>query len=319
MPLIVTRAEYPVTSQEEKVFTTYRNYAAAFLVLIEHGYPTVGEQKETLERVLDRSTAQPGLDVGKICQLLTGAWSTELLMTQFQQEGSEVAIKYANVWSPVQSYYAIYLAGTAWLESLGISPRDHRATLNALTNRLAEVTCYPWNVTCAGIPRASDISFVGLAHPNFGSVSNLAIPRDFETAEMLLAKALKTTRDGLIDERGERWKKEHPLRGGRKRTNLPSGKRDELASRLKPTSILHFLQRARLRTNYKEADAFVTGSIDMPNARHFYEAQVSLTTRTLLLFEALIGSRFGAAFVQSAATRFSSDVGSSTPSSERWS
>lgn len=55
----------------------------------------------------------------EIKKLLFNSWNTEIVLALPASISTEF-IKYANHWSPVQAYYALYLALQAYFRSIGL-------------------------------------------------------------------------------------------------------------------------------------------------------------------------------------------------------
>lgn len=101
----------------------------------------------------------------------------------------------------------------------------------------------------------------------------------------LIGKALKTTRDRQIDGKKKAWAKNLLTRTGARRRRLTGTQLQALASGLSPTTLFDLLYRLRIRSNYDEADAFVSGAVTSLDASAFHAALCDIVAATLLTVE----------------------------------
>ncbi|MEX2209987.1 MAG: hypothetical protein WD603_01495 [Patescibacteria group bacterium] len=313
---------YDPPDEDAKAFVTYKNYADAFLWIAKDQYPTFTDQATFISAQPGASKARPtDIKPEEIASLLQGAWSTELLMAESLETATNAAIRYANVWSPIQAYYAVFSAGRAYLKAAGSKATSHRSVLNDLTGRLSrrDLALLPWNATANGCPQIDQVTYQNLGTTAGLDISNLTVPRSTETAWGVFAKSLKTTRADQCEEDFSNWiRNEKPKTAtGKRRKNVLKADKERIAGKLPSTSIFHLMYRVRIRANYKQTDSFAVGAITPMDSRKFYESQMELTARNLFTFECLVLGIMGRRFLRAALLKLAS-IKNPPPAIERW-
>jgi hypothetical protein len=97
----------------------------------------------------------------------------------------------------------------------------------------------------------------------------------------LHAVCLKTTREAFGERVAEDFRRRKKLK------RLPNGFMSRHYSSQPATSLFHVLYRLRLRSNYRDADAFLRGIWSVTEATDFYRALLNVTGSSLLLLERL--------------------------------
>lgn len=316
-PLIVAGYYLP-PDDDAKAFVTYRNYTDAFLWLVNDLYPTNSDLVNAVKSLpgFNRARAM-GLDESEIVSQLHGAWSTELLMAESLKVSSSIGIRYANIWSPVQSYYSVFSASIAWLRAIGDRAVAHKTVGNVITSEFnrTDLNIAPWSTVCNGCSVLSSESYINIPTGTDCTVSNLMIPRDAGIAWGLVGKSLKTTRNEQLGESFQGWLKGQKTATGTPRKNVPSSVKTQIGDRFPSTSWVHLLYRLRIRSNYKEMDSFAVGALHEGEARDFYKGQLQLTSKNLLLLESLIVGVMGVDFMNNAIASFTVET---APIKERW-
>jgi len=214
------------------------------------------------------------------------------------------------LWLPVQTYYSIYSALVAALLSHGQMAETHAKALNCYSEQFRRKMPYPLNCSCKGV--GDDIAYDGFQLAPNKDYSTLKRPRDEKDAHDLLGTALRTTRGRLIKMKCDSWKKQE------KRKLIRSAKRREIGMAETPTTILHFLYRLRLRSNYGDTDLFVSGSTESERI-DFAKSYVTVTDYTLGALEVLVEKRLGLAFITEQISLFSRRFRGKVPVAARWS
>lgn len=279
--------------QQEAVyaFTTYKNYLVGLSYLIDLLHPDYSSIKISLKEVQGRT----GADQDRIRKLLFNSWNSEALLN-LPRFLDEDFIKFSNHWSPVQSYYALYLATRALIVARGMEEAGstHETTLNICAHNFSDQKIFPepWNHICCqsgtfkGLPE-------GFTEEALNSQEN---PYFFKTDQNKLTcsyiQFLKTTRDRMVRERCEEWKVNNPTRRGVRR-NLPAGKKEEIDSSVRNISFLDCFYRLRIRSNYKDVDMFMLGS-GTYDSRNYLDALCNITDKTLFILESYISKSIGA-------------------------
>ncbi len=220
-------------------------------------------------------------------ELFRNAWATEVLLNAPRILGSRDLIGFANLWAPVQAYYAIFEALTALAMTVGGSspPKTHQAMLQWAGSRLPEANSpfvEPWTARVLGSPAA--YGYDGFAGVTIEPISNLASPR-LENAPHLLGKALKTTRRDQLDGKRESWLKDGTTKAGGKRKRMPTAEFNAKAEKFRPTTLFDLLWRLRVRSNYHEGDALLSGALGPRDAAAFHDAIAEIVAATLVTIE----------------------------------
>ena len=208
----------------------------------------------------------------------------------------------ANAWLPAQAYYSVYHAVLALAVSTGQPvPRDHAAALRLIGQEIRRGGFpFPWSAYCEGCPQTGTHLFGGL-RPSGAEVHVLSSP-DPSTSADRLAMFLRTTRARELERRfAEVRRKASP---GRIRHNLSRARKDQIATRVAPTTIFDLYWRMRRKANYDDADAFVLGAVDALHARRFANALALVTDATVAALEAVMSAHVGPDVMATAAEAY---------------
>ena len=297
--------QLPEIEQPEEFFSfeTYKNYLQSLKLYVTRRY---GIPPACFAAMKATSTCQgilsgkhpglpPGIKTDDIKKLLFNAWNTELVLV-LPATISPDFVKYANHWSPVQAYYAVYLALQAYFRSsLEQTPKDHAATMNCVAEQIRSHNLFPpfWNVICEGAPTPQGAKYTDLpAGITIKQINPLTTPaaNDFwDWYGMLLRTTRKRQFEKKLKEAGNQFRTK---KGTRRKRFTPQHKAQVLAT-LRPTTLFDFLYRVRIRSNYEDADTFILGTMTTADAQEFNEALCLLTATTLFLLELHIAARLG--------------------------
>jgi hypothetical protein len=291
----------PTGSDEEMIFHTFRGYLAAVCNWTAALYP---HPDGTLAGVADAVKAKPWrarVPRGRVltargAEILRNGWATEILLNSPRALGGDDLVSFANLWGPVQSYYAVFNAFTAMAMTVTGSkpPKTHGALLTWAASQVAHPASpfiVPWTARVGGPPHAHTFEGFGGVTLDHG-MSNLTAPHA-HNAPSLLAKALKTTRREQIDEHREGWRRGLRTASGAPRRNLPSAVLVANATSLRPTTLFDLLWRLRVRSNYKEGDALLSGALGPADAATFHDALCDIVASTLLTTEIYLAALVG--------------------------
>lgn len=291
--------------EEAKSFSTYNHYLTSYRYVLEGLYGNGDEVLANLDNAVRSTTGFRNVEARERPQdlyekALSNAWSTEAALYLPARLGGEELMPCANHWATIQAYYALYPLLRAFVAvRSGSEPVPRHAWL---LEQISETTTgqklfpSPWNVVCQGHQKA--YSFDGLPQGvGIHEFSTLSRPRP-EDAWSSVCKALKTTRKGRIEDRVKDWKKAK----GRKR--IPRDERQQLGVTMKATTVFNFLYRFRIRSNYRDADAFAAGTLRPADAVHFNESLRLLVSTSMFVLELIIDAYLGAGCLERVAKRF---------------
>jgi len=307
-------------------FRTHKNYLNAFdklLIQIDSSRrPNFYHQLN--QRILSSGilpeTERSGVDYQQIRRSLHSAWGTEfiLLSTKRLIEEDEL-IRLSNNWSCIQTYYIFYyctqsLVVAKWNQR----PESHPKTQNIFYDLWGSRSfCMPpWTFVCSSngflnIPEDIDVD----ASIHVWSVC------DYENKWNLAGKALMTSRREVFKEKQQKareskrseirreWKREERVRiaNGRRPRRIPSFRlprltaeeKQRIDSRLRPFTLMDYLYRLRIKTNYVDSDMFTDGpefENGSKNVRSFFNR---IASGTLFLHELAICNLVGRTRFQS--------------------
>jgi len=270
-------------------FTTYKNYLLSFSYLLDLLYPDYESIFSELKRVQSKTITSPE----KIRSLLLNSWNSELLLNLpllFQED----FLKFSNHWSPVQSYYSIYLSLRALIVGKNISARgDHSTTLNVVSSNFIQgekLIPFPWNLlldcdTYCGLKGNQNINQINPLENPFHFRNNLNKLQDF------MCLFIKTTRERIIKEKCQEWKEKNPIKN-KPRKRLSPGVKESLSKATRATSLFDCLYRLRIRSNYHDVDIFILGS-SAPETRLYFQAICNITDKTLFILEKYLWDYLG--------------------------
>jgi hypothetical protein len=262
---------YTPTSDSEKAFETYRYY----LHSICECHRRYGRWTDFGNGVLAKTRVLQGLkspDFAWVGRFLKIAWNTEFLISAGTRD-AELA-RFSNQWTPIQCYYAAYGGAEAAGYALDGQRADgHEKALRKVTDYFIKAGVSPWNYAFRGpLGRGGD----SVAPANFPP--GLVVPHNFRRAGVrpyeMVAKCLKAEHRHRID---DQWK-----RGRDRKFNFDPG----------PTGLLHFLYRLRIRSNYRDIDAFISGAPDA-SIRSFGDSIRQITFYALLYLEIIVLRKIG--------------------------
>jgi hypothetical protein len=273
-------------------YRTYSNYIAASLKIIdtEHGdVEAVGLVRNLGKLSEFKSLSRQSKDTTDVRAFLTNAWFTELVLALPLRHVTGDAIRHANIWAPVQAYYALFAAARARFTASGQKQSPHRSLLSSLANLLSSSTWLPapWSNICTGCTASRTTKVSGLPPSAEIGISGLSAPRTVSKSWGLIELCLRKTREARLNELNSDWKRRH------NRKNMFKAEKKDVADKAQPTTIFDFFYRLRIRSNYMDAESFALGPGSADEARSFYENLTYLTSSSLLLVEALIAARIG--------------------------
>lgn len=308
-------------------FLTHANYLRAFSMLCRVPYTP-----KLLLDVPDWDRDLPALKAGvaavgpmdasglpspleeQVENSLRNAWGTELMLALSGTIGAEdELLRLMNNWAVVQSYYCCYHATQALLAARGQQrPETHASTQRQFVSLWVSpnIDLPPWSF--------------GVAHGGWcnlrpgetidDSESTWATPSRFNCWS-LAGKALRTTREDRVTERlktareekrkankkkflseqaqrqqeGKRPRKEPTFRLPR----LTEEEKEAAEGKVRAHSLMDYLYRLRIKTNYEEPRMFTQGPEDPDPSLFVYGAVLSLTSSTLLVHELRIRQLVG--------------------------
>jgi hypothetical protein len=264
-------------------FRTHLRYLEALAWIASDGHWKLSDAYGSLRSRLLGSPSCPRAATAlggssQVQKSLANAWGTELLLLLSHRllKGDEI-VRVSNNWNAVQAYYALYHATQAVLVARGLErPESHPKTQKMFLDFWGRLPSEfaPWSFTF-GPDGHSPASVV--VDPSLHVWSMI----DSSTCWSIACKALRTTRADAVAERfrSARIEKRKELRKdwlnkeearrsrGLKARREPSfplplltpGERNKAERSTRSYSVLDYLYRLRIRTNYVDSAMFTDG------------------------------------------------------------
>jgi hypothetical protein len=291
-----------------ETFRTYANYVRAQAQLAGRSRFTIGpgalgalNGRIRAHAAIGPAGVQP--DAVQTRASLNQAWGTELVLNitaRYAQEDELIGL--SNTWVAVQVYYTLYHSTQALLAAHGYKrPESHSKTQRMFCdlwitkrNELA-----PWSL---------GVGPNGVVNGPEGRVFDLAIHSWTGCNEQncwdLVAKAVRTTRGDAVAAaltrlREAKFKERrnefllHRKEGPVPQPQLTAMERQKTSAGVRAYSILDFLYRLRIKSNYEEAAVFVEGPENTAQSRLLREDLVYLASASMLLAEIHIATAVG--------------------------
>lgn len=273
----------PTASQEATItLVTYYNYVSAWVVALEREYGRAQESVQAFWNKQRGLATFSRLQGGKRCSdELTSAYCRGKL-TLMAMRGLPVhdypdLAATANLWLPVQAYYAIHALGMAALTALGqTAPRDHRSFRTSFSQTICRLLPPPFCASCGNGPRLGHFTFTGIvtSPEEVAAQSNLSNPV-YSEGDHFIGKSLSTTREKALLELFDKARHEN-IKPGCQRRNLKNEERQRVAQNLHSTSIADLLYRMRVRANYDDPEMYLAAFDDTKGTVTHYEALMRL-------------------------------------------
>lgn len=282
MSEIISRPEQASTGEDFRL-VTYYNYVKAWNIAYEERYGS-GESGINLfnERICELSKCSRNKNVFAASldeKDYTRGLLTLQLMRNLPVDTYTNLTFSANLWLPVQSYYAVYGVGLALLKILlQDPPQTNKGFRSCFTDVVLEnLFPYPFNGLCEGGPEQADFSFRNLdtSAAKVKAQINIANPVK-DRIDDYIGKSLSTTRKKNLDERFKEQRRKD-VKSGCTRRNLKKEDKAKIYKKEIGTSICDFIYRMRLRSNYHDPMMYLSATSDKTHALSHYKDLLLLT------------------------------------------
>jgi hypothetical protein len=282
-------------------FRNHSNYVAALQFAIHDYYAPNRNPLRNFDDVLEGLHAEVlkarayqrlqrfrEVDIPTIRKCLTNAWTTELMLCLGADLEPDDIIGIVNNWAVVQAYYSCFQATNAYaIARRSATPDNHETTQRVfvahwITNN---TELPPWSLAAS---EDGPKNFPEPVSDTLGSES--CSPTNYWS---LIYKAMRTTRQRTLDDRLEEARRHKPQAGKSRRLT-----REERAAvlgkkPLRDISLLDYLYRLRIRSNYLDSEMFVEGPQTLYQSRVFHQRLREITSATLLLHEVCLARVIG--------------------------
>ena len=264
-----------IPSNENAIrFETYRYYIKCFVEVINTLYPSDGELIAEINQRTKHLQGFKRYDRDWVARFLKNAWNTEFVLNFNLVDDPEIA-RINNQWLPIQTYYSVYSGGEAVAYLLdGNKAGSHRACLRKLNNFLVNLGVMPWNLMYTGpIGKKSN------EHKPKNFPSSIIVPSNLArrgiTPIQMVCKCLKAEHKKRVHDEFQK-------------------KKGNFKYRFNPgyTSLLNFLYRLRIKSNYEDIDVFLIQAPDYL-IMEFGKNMAFLGYKTLILCEIITMKKIG--------------------------
>jgi len=301
------------SDESTNAFRTHANYIEAFYHLLDCRWETYSREALLIhiynrikQSALCGGALRTGIDEDALRKSLSHGWGIELLLYANQQAiEDDTVIRLANNWVCIQAYYVFYHATQAlWMAKGHPRPETHGVTQNTFVSLWSgrAVELPPWSLVAgangiAGVPlgRSVDLEVSNLANFVPGNAWGLAAQALRTTREKALPEAIRKRREEKRREAKKAWEIEERARlanGRRSRSKckfslprLSAAEKSDAEQSLRAYSLMDYLYRLRIKSNYEDADMFTEGPTDVKQSAVFYGRLCALASATLFLTE----------------------------------
>lgn len=292
-------------------FRTHQAYLQAFAHLATGGeWRTEHAQSSLASRVRTAGPKITGTIAARaiVRRSLENAWSTELLLLMSHRllRGDEI-VRVSNNWNVIQAYYALYHATQAVVTARGSDrPESHPKTQRMFADfwRQSSEELAPWSLSYGpdGVMPAT-VSVDLRLHP-WSTV-------DGTTCWSVAMKALQTTRQDAIAEklasaredrrkaRRKAWQDAQSKRPPHRRKpseprfplpHLSQAEKEAAAAAVRAHTVLDYLYRLRIRSNYVDSSMFTDGPETPAAAADVRVSLVKIVSASLCAAEIVLTS-----------------------------
>lgn len=278
----------------EKRMRTYLSYVRAWASASGRIEELLAAQRElgAFQRLQRKTLSREGRTL-----LLRGMMTVRALDSLPVAKHNELAFS-ANLWAPVQAYYAIHGYGLAILSLLNSAKlRRHRSFLLTISDQVfAGLIPFPFNIRCGGdptLPGGQGLRFYGVelnptAVVGFSNLANV----QGEDRLLAMGKSLETTRSRQIEEKFKEMRELRPPKG-KKRRNIKKAEKDRIIARWQATTIADLMFRLRIRSNYEDPSMLLHGQGTPEQAAEYFQGLQDLVQKLSALFEGIIAKIVG--------------------------
>lgn len=279
---------------------TYRNYVRAWKLAIEREYEG---GPETVEISIRRR--QEGLPSFKKMQG-GGQYSPQLASEYCRAKLTLIAMERlpvdtfsglaatANLWLPIQAYFAVQAMGNALYIASGQEvPGNHRAFLAAFSRNIVQYLPFPFNALCIGGPTVMDFTFKNiLTSPDEVLSQNQLEDPKYSEGHRFLGKSLSTTRERSLSAIFDNARSRN-VKKGRTRRRLMGDEKCRISGSLHSTSIADFLYRMRRRANYDDPNMYLKAFEDVAGEVDHYRLLLNLSKTLIDSMNIVISRKIG--------------------------
>jgi hypothetical protein len=199
-------------------------------------------------------------EVAKLKKFLCNGWTTESLLKQNASSFEGEALNHSLVWAFPQAYYSVYAVTLAYFDASGFTNnKTHSNIIKKFGDELGDGN-YPESISfyaSGGIDRKrkfKNCQKTTLPSSLYQDNSNPVVVNSH------IASLLDSTRQYDLKDRLK--KQRHKTKSGKPKKKFTDEEYDKASSQEGYTSILSFLYRKRVKSNYHDIDSFLSSQIE---------------------------------------------------------
>lgn len=307
-------------SNPKESFRTHSNYIQAFSLLVHN--PLTSPQRNLFSYLRAQIQAgvalpQPStatIDLEQVRLSLNAAWGTDALLSMTSRIiDEEELLRLSNNWSTIQTYYIFYHCTQALHVAKGHPrPENHPCTQNLFYDYWAarQIRLPPWSLAYGtdGAKNAPpgivpDVSVHVWAACEGNNIWNLSFKALMTTRRESLREKRHEQRELKKREQRRIWRRredDRRSRGMRPRPEptfclprLTAIEKRQVDTRLRPFTMMDYLYRVRIKTNYEDSNMFSDGPEYPGSSRLVRNALCTISRATLFLHELAIFNLVG--------------------------
>ena len=279
-------------SDTQAALRTYSTYTTAWCIWSQSESPrTAQSQLPSFSRLQPSQES----DVETIQRHLLRGWLTLALIRRVAAEEEPDFALTSALWLPVQTYYAVHGFGMACLAARRAPyelPKTHGAFMRAAGNDLVRrlfpspLSAFLQDGHKGNKYLQPDLVNIQDDRQFIGPGTNLERPNNL-TRDTHIAQCLNTTRRRLINEKLDEARKK-AKKPGKKRAALRRPTQIAIAKSVAPTTVLDYLYRARIKSNYEDPTMYSLDQDDRDAVLELVEKTQELASKLCALMAAIL-------------------------------
>lgn len=238
------------------------------------------------------------LNYDRLERFMKIAWNTEYVLTLGSEDIELMRVN--NQWSPIQAYYAIYASAEACGQAIdGRISNSHKGALRGITDYFRRHNVKPWNYAFKGYRGRLKNEHFPVNFPD-----DITFPSNLQRRNVNPIQMIATCLRAEHNNRIEKYKKTASTQPF-KHSYDPGY-----------TSLIHFLYRLRIKSNYKNVEIFITDASE-EYISDFYYGLKDICFYLLTYMEVILFRKCDKDRIISIGSSFQERLGSSAPISHR--
>lgn len=195
-------------------------------------------------------------DLKIVGQYLKNSWNTENVLNLNKLILENTNNSFMVQWGIPQTYYSIFTSLLSFYKSMGYPQESHTSVLRRYGDLVQEGK-FPESMSMYLTGTKKDKTFVNIEKPKGLRTLEFNI-RNEESIDNKICQLLNSTREFKLSESGKDYKKNSKT----KVKKLNETQLREVSKNVGNTTILDFLYRKRIKSNYQDTDTFTSELLD---------------------------------------------------------